>query len=164
MKPTCINLRERFGRRYRVTHEESYGFAYGPKATREDPWLQIIVGGRGHVYPHSATMLAAKTDTSGLTSRRLKALPFVQVHTDGSDGVTVLFAPDHLDVIANLLQLRGRRRISDQERERLTALIRKHSFQPRQPAVQSSCEALESTQTAAVDSQHHSRQSRLFRQ
>jgi len=99
METTCINLRERFGRRFKVTYEESYAAAYGPKATRDDPWLQIIPGARGHVYPHSAAMLAASTNRSGPTARRLKALPFVQVYTEGSDGVTVLFPPDHLDLV-----------------------------------------------------------------
>jgi hypothetical protein len=163
MDPTCVNLRERFGQRYKVTYEESYGAAYGPKATREDLWLQIIPGARGQVYPHSIAMLAATTNRSGITARRLKALPFVKVHTDGSDGVTVLFPPEHLDQVADLLQLRRRRRISEGERQRLAALGRKHGFQPRQAGLQSSSEALESTQTAPVDSKHLPRQRPLYR-
>lgn len=110
MEPPCVNLREQFGRRFKITYEESYVAAYGLKAGREDAWLQIIPGARGHVYPHSAAMVAASTNTSGPTARRLKVLPFVQVWTDGSDGVTVLFPPEHLERVADLLGLRRRRR------------------------------------------------------
>jgi hypothetical protein len=145
MEPGCVNLRERFGRRYKITYEKSYAAAYGPKATREAPWLQIIPGARGHVYPHTTTMLAATTNKSGPTARHLTALPFVQVWTDGSDGVTVVFPPDRLEEVAELLKLRRRRRITDQERDRLTELGRRHRFQPRQAAVQSSSGALKST-------------------
>ena len=113
MEAPCVNLRDRFGRQFKVTYEESYWAAYGPNATRDDPWYQIIPGARGHVYPHSAAMLAAASDTSGPTARRLMALPFVQVHTDGSDGVTVLFPPERLDDMADLLRLRRPRRVSD---------------------------------------------------
>ena len=162
VEPTCPNLRELFGRRYKVTYEESYAAAYGPNATRDDPWYQIIPGARGHVYPHSAAMLAATTNTSGPTARRLMALPFVQVYTDGSDGVTVLFPPERLDEVADLLRLRRRRRVSDQERQRLAALGRQYGFQPRQAGLQSSSEALESTQTARADSKHLPRQRPLF--
>jgi len=47
----CVNLRERFGRRYRVEYEESYYAQHGPRARIEDPWLQIIPCRAGHVYP-----------------------------------------------------------------------------------------------------------------
>lgn len=49
MEPTCINLKARFGRLYRVAYEESYRAAYGPGATREDPWLMIVQCRYGHV-------------------------------------------------------------------------------------------------------------------
>jgi hypothetical protein len=35
----CINLKARFGKRYKVTYEESYFAEYGPHARKEDPWL-----------------------------------------------------------------------------------------------------------------------------
>ena len=50
MASICINLRDRFGRRYKMTYRESYWAAYEHKAIRGDPWLQIIPGARGHVY------------------------------------------------------------------------------------------------------------------
>ncbi len=163
MAPTCVNLREHFGDRYKLVYEESYAAAYGSKAIRDDAWMQIIPGARGHVYPHSEAMLAATTDTSGLMARRLKALPFVQVYTDGSDGVTVLFPPERFEEVADLLRLRRRRRVSDQERQRLAALGRQYGFLPRKAGLQSDSEALESTQTALVDPRYVPHQMSLFR-
>ena len=46
----CIDLRERFGRRFKIVMEESYRAQYGQRARVDDPHYQTIPGGRGHVY------------------------------------------------------------------------------------------------------------------
>ena len=71
--PTLMHLRERFGGSFRVRYEESYLAQYGPRARVEAPWLQIIPGGRGHVYAWDDRRLAASTNTSGVTAKKLKA-------------------------------------------------------------------------------------------
>lgn len=149
--PTCIDLAERFGQRYRVEYEESYFAQYGPRARTNDPWLQIIPGARGHVYPWNTTTLAATTKTSGRIAKQLKALPFVEVYTDACDGATVLFPAGHLDQVADLLRLRRRRRLSDRERNRLAELGRRYGFQPRQHGFQSSSETRPCVPTPRVD-------------
>ena len=85
--PECIDLTERFGRRFRVTYEDSHQASYGTGARNEDPWLKIIPCQNGHVCPWGGDNLAACTRTAGPIAKALKALPFVQVHQDGSDGV-----------------------------------------------------------------------------
>jgi len=47
--PACINLRQRFGRQFKVAYEGSYQAQYGRYARVDDPWLQVIPGRRGHV-------------------------------------------------------------------------------------------------------------------
>ena len=126
----CVNLKERFGRRFKIVMEESYGVQYGPRATRDDPWLQIIPGRLGHVFVHSATMLAASTNTAGPTARRLVALPGVVLWQDASDGVTVLFPPDRLEAVAALLHLRRRRVLSEAAKAHLRVLGAKYGFKP----------------------------------
>ena len=162
MSPTCIDLRERFGRRYRVAFEESYYAEHGAPAHVDDPWLQVIPGRRGHVYPWGGERLAASTNTSGRTAARLKALPGVEVCQDGSDGATVLFTVELLDQVADLLVLRRRRRVTDQERSRLAELGRRFGFQPRQAGLQSRSEARPCVPTPQVDTQDLPRQARLF--
>lgn len=90
-RATCVNLKERFGRRYKILHEESYLAQYGPRARTDDPWLQIIPCARGPIYPHGFNILAASTNSRGPTAGKLAALDFATVHQDGSDGVTILF-------------------------------------------------------------------------
>ena len=62
---TCINLKERFGDRYKVEHEESYHADRGENARTEDPWLQVLLCQHGHIYPHGRDVLAASTNTRG---------------------------------------------------------------------------------------------------
>lgn len=136
-----INLRERFGRRFKIVMEEGYTAQYGPSARTDDPHYQIIPGGRGHVYAWSATELAASTNTSGSTATKLKTLLGVILWQDGADGCTVLFPVDLLDQVADLLKLRRRRQVTEEERKRLAEIGRRHGFQPRHPTFQSDLEA-----------------------
>jgi len=136
-----INLRERFGRRFKIVMEESYVAHYGDGARVDDPHYQIIPGGRGHIYAWSETRLAASTNTAGGTATKLKALPGVEVWQDGSDGCTALFGLDLFDQVADLLKLRRRRQVTEEERKRLSELGHRHRFQPRQPGFQSDLEA-----------------------
>ena len=126
----CVNLKERFGKRFKVGHDEAYFAERGERGFADDPQLQIIPGRRGHVFPGPGDLLAAFC-RRGPTANRLKALPFVQVYTEGSDGVTVLFSADHLDQVAELLLLKRRRQITEGERQRLVELGRQHRFLSR---------------------------------
>ncbi len=137
--PKCLNLREIAGRTYRVAKEESYYAQYGPRAIVEDPWLLILPGTNGHVYPWNASKLAATTNKRGRVSAALAALPGVEVWQDGDDGITILFSPDLLPQVAALLRLRRRRPPMTPEqiaasRERLA----KYAFRPAVGASQTS--------------------------
>lgn len=163
MTTTCIHLRERFGKRYKIgVDRESYVAQYGATAVREDPWLLLIPGGRGHVYPHGGDLLAASTNTSGPTAKAVLQLPGVIVHQNGADGVTVLFREPQLSQVAQLLQLRRRRRVSDQERQRLVELGRQHGFQARSAICESDSEARPCDRPPLVDQKHLSGQRVLF--
>ncbi len=108
--PTCINLRERYGRSYKVGYEESYYAQYGPRARVEDPWLQIIPCRAGHIFPHGGTKLAAVTNKLGPTARKLAAIPGVTLWQDGDDGVTVLFDVADFDRVAAIIGPKRRRK------------------------------------------------------
>lgn len=127
---TCANLKERFGKRYRVTYEESYRAQRGPRAWADDPWLMILPCQFGHIFPHGGDMLAASTDRAGGTARKLRALPGMIVHQDGDDGLTVLFHAGRFDEVAAIMRPRRRRVLSEGERARLRALSRIHGFRP----------------------------------
>jgi hypothetical protein len=130
----CVNLRERFGRRYRIAYEESYHVQYGPHARVEDPWLQIIPCQRGHIYPWGSSTLAASTNGRGPTARKLAALPFATVHQDGDDGVTVLFPMERFPEVAELMHPKRRRQMTEEQRQaaakRLAVVGTKFRFRP----------------------------------
>ena len=60
--PTCVNLRECYGARYRVAYEASYHADHGPGARAPDPWLMIVPCRFGHLFPHGGSTLAASVD------------------------------------------------------------------------------------------------------
>ena len=89
----CVNLRERFGRTFRVEYEESYYAQYGPHARVEIPVVHatsfpaepaISSRGEPRLWPRPP-MAGDRPPGSWAPS------PGVKLWQDGSDGVTVLF-------------------------------------------------------------------------
>jgi hypothetical protein len=144
----CINLRERFGDRYRVRHEESHHHQYGDHARVDDPWLQIIACRHGHIYPQGGKMLAASTNKRGSVAGALVRLECTTILQDGGDGVNVAFHVDHFDEVAAILKPRRKRQVSDKERTRLAAMGRTSLKQYRQANVEERQIEPESPQTA----------------
>jgi hypothetical protein len=155
--PECIDLADRFGRRYRVEYEESYFAQYGHRARVDDPWLRIIPCRAGHIFPWGKTTLAACTNTSGPTSRKLAALPCVALWQDGSDGLTVLFDVAHFPAVAKVMHPRRCRRPTPEQQERLVEAGTKYRFkhgagarsEPR-PGLQATLFDLEAVPTGAA--------------
>ena len=117
---SCVNLKERFGRRFRIAYEESYRAAYGPGATRQDPWLMIVPCRYGHIFPHGGTMLAASIDGHPNVAGQLRRLACCRVHQDGDGGeLTVVFDVADIAKVARIMRPRRRRQVSDRERDRL---------------------------------------------
>ena len=128
MQVTCINLKEQFGRRYRVEYEESYFAEHGLNTRVEDPWLMIIPGQHGHICPWDETTLAVSTDRRGSVTKRIAALPYATVVQDGDDGISATFPADRIDEVAQLIKARRRRRLSETEKRRLVEAGAKYRF------------------------------------
>ncbi len=127
---TCINLREQFGREYRIGHDPAYFADYGARARVDDPWLQIIPGGRGHIYPHGGDLLAVATNGRGPIVAKLAAVPSVAVVQDGTDGINATFPLESFAEVAGLIQARRRRkRLSPEHRAKLVAAGAASRFQ-----------------------------------
>lgn len=127
---TCINLRERFGKRYRVTHDPAYVGEYGEHGRTEDPWLQLIVGRAGHVFPWGGDTLAASTNCSGRIVNKLLALEGAHLMQDGTDGATVAFPVERFAAVARLLRLRTRRQLTPEQKAKAVATLAAYSFAP----------------------------------
>jgi hypothetical protein len=122
-KMNCVNLKEQFGKKYRVTYEESYHADRGAGARIADPWLLIVPCRYGHIFPHGTDTLAASVDGHPTVAGMLRRLPCCQIHQDGDFGeLTVIFGVADFAKVARIMRPRRRRVISEAERDRLRAM------------------------------------------
>jgi len=161
--PKCINLRQRFGHRYKVVYEESYVAQYGAKARVEAPWLMIVLCQHGHLYPFGGTLLAASVDGHPNVAGVLRRLPCCRVHQDGDFGeLTVVFDVVDFPKVAEIMKPRRRRVLSDEARQALVQANQATRFQPRRHGVQSDLEARPCVPEPRVDPEALRRQTPLF--
>ena len=106
--PPCINLRERFGKKYRVVLEE-------PAVTYADPWYHIIQCQFGHIYVHGHDMLGYACSTPS-RSRKVAAIPGVIETQRGDDGSNLIFHVDLLPQIAKIAKPYRRRTLSVEQK------------------------------------------------
>lgn len=102
--------------RYRIAYDESYYAQYGDSASVNDPWLKIIRCKRGHIYPHSDTLLAAATNQR-FTGKMLAAIPGCKVLQDASDGMNVSFPVEMLDQVLAVMKPYRKRKYTPEQRE-----------------------------------------------
>jgi len=126
----CVNLKERFGKRFKVRYEESRRADRGDGARLPDPWLMILLCQRGHIFPWGGDRLAASTDSPGATARKLAALPGAILHQDGADGMTVVFDVADFAAVAALMHPRRRRQMTEAQRAAATERLAKYAFRP----------------------------------
>jgi hypothetical protein len=120
-----VDLKKLAGDKYRVTIESSYYADTGSAQNRNrDPYLWLIVGRHGEVFLWSPDRLAVSTYKRGGIARRLLDLPYTEVTQDGDDGVTVTFAAEHLDEVAQIVRLRRRPVLTDERRAELSNRMR----------------------------------------
>jgi hypothetical protein len=123
-----IDLKTQYGDRYRITLDESASIL--GQSQEDRLWLYQIPGKFGHVYVHGNATLGAYVRTRhDPTDRlgRLLALPGARLHQRGDAEAAVIFAPECLDEVAQILRLRRRRQLTPEQREsarqRMKALI-----------------------------------------
>ena len=156
MIPTPINLRRRFGRRFRVRYEPAYEAEYGRGARVEDPRLMIIPCKYGHFYPFGGDTLAASVDGHPNVAGVLRRLPCCRVHQDGDFGeLTVVFDVSHFPKIAKIMRPRRRRRLklSREQRQEIGQRLRQAREGRSQTMPQSDPTGREAVPAAWVDSQ-----------
>src|SRR2546426_709429 len=95
-----INLREKFGHRYRIEHAPAH------RGRKDHPWLQIIPCKRGHIYPHGGNLLGVATNGRGSTAKAIARLQGVTVLQEGEDGINAVFPVELLPHVAKLVKPR----------------------------------------------------------
>jgi len=130
------NLRELFGRRYRIEYDPAHA------GRKDDPWLQVIPCRRGHIYPHGGDLLGLATNGRGSTATVIAKLPGVTVLQDGNDGINAVFPLRLFPQVAKLIKPRRRRQLTVEQRQLAALRLAQHRFSP---ARQNTSEAQEST-------------------
>jgi hypothetical protein len=117
----CIDLRENFGRQYKITYDEAYD-AKGRHRDKLDPWLMQIICQRGTIYPFGGTKLVVEVDNRSKLAGRMQRLGCVTPIQKGDHEKSFLFDVEHFDEVAEIVRPRRRRQVSDEVRERLARL------------------------------------------
>jgi hypothetical protein len=132
--PLCVNLRERFGRQYRITYDPAYDPRHVPR-DKLDPWMmQIPCRGGVVIYPYGGQLLAVEVDYRPKTAHRLRQMG-LRCTQDGDREKTFVFDAADFDRVAAVVHPRKRRhchRTPEQQRaagERLAALARRTKAQ-----------------------------------
>jgi hypothetical protein len=148
---TPINLKERFGQRFKVVYSESYRHERPEFRSAEAVWLMQILCRHGTIDPWDEDHLMACTRTAGPIAKAVKALPCVRVHQDGTDGANLVFRVERFDEVAALMKPRKRRHLSDEAKakaiQNLVPLPKKASV----AVVEPSPEGRECVRGALVD-------------
>ncbi len=147
----CVNLKETFGKRFKIAWDESYYAERGASARSDDPWLQIIPCQHGHIYPYGGEMLVASTARHGRVAKSLVQLDCTTLYRDGDDGVDLLFHVDDFGTVAKLMKPRRRRKLSAEHRAKLVAAGLPFQKRCQQAGVETPSEPLERTIMEMVD-------------
>lgn len=115
-----INLKERFGHRYRIAYDP----AYDPKHRKHvDAHYMIIPCRVGEIWPHGGSTLAVEIEGKrSITVKRLIAAGCT-LYRDGDDGATLLFHVDDFPAVAAIVKPRRRRQVSEATRQAARARL-----------------------------------------
>lgn len=117
----CIDLQDLFGEQYRIESELG-------KQRITDPWDAILLCKYGHIYPHGGNLLAVATNKRGPLANRLASLRCVTVTQDGDDGINAVFELEDFDTVAEIIQPRRRRRLTNEQRAASVERLRQFQF------------------------------------
>jgi hypothetical protein len=129
-EPSCVNLLEPYGDRYKVAYDPAYDPFNVPR-DRLDPWMMVLPCRYGEIYPHGGGMLAVFTHARQHVPQRLAEIPGTRLYTDGDDGKTFLFPVGVFGQVAEVVRPRKRRRLSQEQRRRAVERLALYRFQDR---------------------------------
>lgn len=124
---TCINLREQFGKKYRITLDE----AAFTKSEKADPWMQQIPcrGDGITIYPFGGDFLAVEVNDRGLLAVKLKNLGVKQTQ-DGDTEKTFIFPVSQFKQVAKIVHPCSKRRLTAAQKAAFKERVKEHQFKP----------------------------------
>jgi hypothetical protein len=135
LMPECVNLLEMFGDRFRITWDPAYD-AKGKHRATIDVWYAQIPCRFGTIYPYGDTILAVEVDYHRHIAKRLADLPGLKLHHNGDHEKTFLFDVADFEKVAEIVQPRRRRQLTEEQRAVLVErLARVRPSCPENPQV-----------------------------
>ncbi len=126
MTPTCIDLRERFGQQYRISHDPA-AQTWGERA---NPWMMTIPCRWGTIYPHGAQVLALELDGHPKIAKKVVEIPGIVLYRDGDDEKTFLFPVGLFDQVAALVEPKRIRRLTEEHKAKLVEASKPYRIKP----------------------------------
>lgn len=119
------NLKKTYGADFKVTMDESA--MVDDQSTADRLWLQQIAGKKGHVFVQSRKTLGAYVKTSHDSTDRLGRLLKIRgtrLLARGDHEASVEFPPGAIEKVAEILQLKRRRKVSEEQRAVMAARLK----------------------------------------
>lgn len=130
-----IDLKAKFGHRYRITLESTWTDNNWPGKEADKPWYYEIVGKHGIIYPQSSSQLSLYVRGS----RRFKAIhaayPDWPVKRQGDGEAEFFITESDLPAAAKIIRARRRRLIPDDQKAALLARLLTPRQTPPNPPV-----------------------------
>jgi hypothetical protein len=133
--PTCVNLMERFGSKYRVTFEDGYD-AKGKHSP--DPAMMELRGRFGTIYAHGPGTLAVMCDRHPAARKQLTNLVSCRLVQDGDHEATFVFDAERFREVAAIVKPRRKRQMTDEQRQAATERLKSFAFPSRSHATNAS--------------------------
>src|SRR5262245_29563888 len=80
------------------------------------------------IYPHGKTVLAVEIDHHPHLAARVAAIPGVRLYQDGDHEKTFLFDVEAFDKVAEVVEPKKRRRLSEEQRAAQVERLKAHRF------------------------------------
>jgi hypothetical protein len=143
-----VDLAASFGHRFKVSREAD-GATWEKWPVADRVWLLEIRGRYGLVHPHGGDTLIAVVDAKAHphVAVAVRALPFLTGLSDGAE-IRAHFPAERLEEVAELLELRRRRRLSPEQWARNAERLAAYRFDKGENHARERAKtALESTQS-----------------
>lgn len=123
-----LNLMETFGKKYKITMDESWAVERQRKE-EEKIWYYEIVGRLGTVYPHSETHCAFELTPRTWKKMQAVTLPYtIKKHRECDEGPTLLIENDDVSMALRWIRPRKKRTLSPEQKAKAVARLKKYAF------------------------------------
>jgi len=107
----CINLRDRFGDRFRIGFDPAYSARNVPR-DKLDPWMMLLEFPGGNIYHQGGDLLAVEVEGRRKLRKRLSQLACLTLKQEGDDFQAWTFHVRDFEAVAEIVQPRRRRVLS----------------------------------------------------